>query len=195
MGERITFHSVWLGGFKPWQGRGPGTKRGPAWGPYFVTQRDLATGETLRHIEPDNPGHHHRCYRNKATDRYILAGRRGTEFIDLESGDVRWHSWARGVCKYGVMPCNGLLYTPPHACACYVAAKLTGFNAMADREGFVAVYPEGFRRSWADGRGFTRADEKGVDDVGFVVELIGRIRERYLTLPSKTFVIKSGLCL
>jgi outer membrane protein assembly factor BamB len=122
--------SLWVGGFKPWQGRTTG-KRGPAWGPYFVTQRDLATGRMLMHVEPENPGHHHRCYDNTATDRYLLAGRRGTEFIDLQSGDLRWHSWTRGVCKYGVMPCNGLLYVPPHACACYVAAKLTGFNALA----------------------------------------------------------------
>jgi len=118
--------SLWLGGFKPFP-----TKRGPAWGPYFVTQRDLATGEMLMHIEPENPGHHHRCYVNKATDRYILGGRRGTEFIDLESGDVLWNSWVRGVCKYGVMPCNGLLYAPPHACGCYIAAKLNGFYALA----------------------------------------------------------------
>lgn len=120
--------SLWLGGFKPIEG-----KRGPAWGPYFATQRDLATGEVLRHLEPENPGHHHRCYQNKATDRYIFAGRRGTELIDLQSGEVMWNSWARGACKYGVMPCNGLLYVPPHPCACYVAAKLTGFNALATR--------------------------------------------------------------
>ncbi|HUT91899.1 MAG TPA: PQQ-binding-like beta-propeller repeat protein [Thermoguttaceae bacterium] len=126
--------SLWLGGFKPWQGRKTG-KRGPAWGPYFATERDLSTGKMLMHIEPENPGHHHRCYMNKATDRYILGGRRGTEFIDLKSGDVLWHSWARGVCKYGVMPCNGLLYAPSHACGCYVAAKLTGFNALASSSG------------------------------------------------------------
>jgi len=118
--------SLWLGGFKPIEG-----KRGPSWGPYFVTQRDLATGKMLRHIEPENPGHHHRCWQNKATDRYILGGRRGVEFIDLKSGDVLWHSWVRGVCRYGVMPCNGLLYAPPHACGCYIAAKLTGFYALA----------------------------------------------------------------
>ncbi len=118
--------SVWVGGFKPFP-----AKRGPAWGPYFATQCDLATGKVLRHIEPENPGHHHRCYSNKATDRYILGGRRGTEFIDLASGDVLWNSWARGVCRYGVMPCNGLLYTPPHACGCYVGAKLIGFHALA----------------------------------------------------------------
>jgi len=118
--------SLWVGGFKPFP-----TKRGPSWGPYFATQLDLTTGKMLMHIEPDNPSHHHRCYQNKATDRYILGGRRGTEFIDLKSGEVLWNSWARGVCKYGVMPCNGLLYTPPHACGCYVGAKLTGFHALA----------------------------------------------------------------
>jgi outer membrane protein assembly factor BamB len=122
--------SLWIGGFKPFP-----TKRGPSWGPYFATQRDLATGEILMHIEPENPGHHHRCYSNKATDRYILGGRRGTEFIDLKSGEVLWNSWARGVCKYGVMPSNGLLYAPPHACGCYMAAKLIGFNALtAERQ-------------------------------------------------------------
>jgi len=122
--------SLWLGGFKPYQGRKSG-KRGPAWGPYFATQRDLATGKILKHVEPRNPGHHHRCWRNKATDRYILAGRRGVEFIDLDTGDVLWHSWVRGVCRYGVMPANGLLYAPPHACGCYIAAKLDGFYALA----------------------------------------------------------------
>ena len=122
--------SLWLGGFKPWQGRKTG-KRGPAWGPYFATQRELATGKVLKHVEPEGPGHHHRCWRNKATDRYILAGRRGVEFVDLKTGDVRWHSWVRGVCRYGVMPCNGLLYAPPHACGCYITAKLTGFYALA----------------------------------------------------------------
>ncbi|MFH1717979.1 MAG: PQQ-binding-like beta-propeller repeat protein [Planctomycetota bacterium] len=118
--------SLWLGGFKPFP-----TKRGPSWGPYFATQRDLATGKMLMHIEPENPEHHHRCYANKATDRFILGGRRGVEFFDLESGDVRWHSWVRGVCKYGVMPCNGLLYAPPDACGCYVGTKMTGFAALA----------------------------------------------------------------
>ena len=122
--------TLWLGGFKPYQVEGK-KNRGPAWGPYFVTQRDLATGEVLKHIEPENPGHHHRCYINKATDRYILGGRRGTEFIDLQTGEVFWNSWARGVCKYGVMPANGLLYSPPHACGCYTATKLIGFNALA----------------------------------------------------------------
>ncbi|HIE53449.1 MAG TPA: hypothetical protein EYP85_16985 [Armatimonadetes bacterium] len=122
--------SLWLGGFKPYQGRKKG-RRGPAWGPYFVTQRALTTGEVLKHLAPENPGHHHRCWSNKATDRYILSGRRGVEFVDLRTGEVLWHNWVRGVCKYGIMPGNGLLYAPPHACACYITAKLHGFYALA----------------------------------------------------------------
>ncbi|MBM4047321.1 MAG: methyltransferase domain-containing protein, partial [Planctomycetes bacterium] len=122
--------SLWLGGFKPYS-TGRQKHTGPAWGPYFVTQHDLATGAVLKEINPENPSHHHRCYANKATDRYIVGGRRGTEFIDIQTGEVFWHSWARGVCQYGVMPCNGLLYCPPHACGCYVTTKLSGFNALA----------------------------------------------------------------
>ena len=122
--------SLWIGGGKPYDS---GRKKytGPAWGPYFAVQRDLATGDVVKEITAENPKHHHRCYDNKATDRFILGGRRGTEFLDLDSGDYLWHSWARGTCRYGVMPCNGMLYLPPHACGCYITVKLVGFNALA----------------------------------------------------------------
>ena len=77
--------------------------------------------------------HHHRCYRDKATDRFILLARTGTEFIDTKEGDTWRHNWVRGECQLGVMPCNGLLYVPPHPCACYSQAKLNGFMALAPR--------------------------------------------------------------
>jgi outer membrane protein assembly factor BamB len=75
--------------------------------------------------------HHHRCYRNKATDRYILASRRGTEFVDLVEGKHSVSNWVRGTCHMGMMPANGLLYAPPHPCRCYGNEKLPGFNAVA----------------------------------------------------------------
>jgi len=129
-GAFIIKGALWLGGFKPYE---TGSKKytGPVWGPHFATKRDLTTGEVLMHIETDCPKHHHRCYESTATDRYLLVGRRGTEFYDLETGDVYWNSWARGVCRYGVMPCNGLMYKPPHACGCYRTVQLSGFNALA----------------------------------------------------------------
>lgn len=121
--------SLWLGGFKPFDTGNP-KHTGPVWGPYCAVQHDLATGALLGQIDPENPGHHHRCYQNKATERYLIGGRRGTEFIDLERGEVLWHNWARGVCQYGVMPANGMLYVPPHACGCYATVKLSGFSAL-----------------------------------------------------------------
>jgi len=98
---------------------------------------DPRTGETQRTIstrEALDQGHHHRCYRNKATTRYLVTGRRGVEFIDIESGETRRHHWTRGTCRYGVLPCNGLLYVPPHPCICYITAKLNGFWALAPAE-------------------------------------------------------------
>jgi outer membrane protein assembly factor BamB len=106
--------------------------------PGFTAARDLLTGEVKKQRPPDNESFtvgmgHHRCYRNKATSRYLLLGRAGVEFIELESGKALPHHWVRGTCQYGIMPCNGLLYAPPHSCACYIRAKLSGFNALAPR--------------------------------------------------------------
>ncbi len=95
---------------------------------------DPHTGEVRRRLDMQqalDQGHHHRCYHNKATTRYIVTGRRGTEFIDVESEKNLRHHWVRGTCRYGVLPCNGLLYAPPHPCICYLTAKLTGFWALA----------------------------------------------------------------
>jgi len=95
---------------------------------------DPRTGEVKRTLptqEALDQGHHHRCYRNKATPRFVITGRRGVEFVDIESEDNSRHHWTRGTCRYGVMPCNGLLYVPPHPCICYITAKLNGFWALA----------------------------------------------------------------
>ncbi len=106
-------------------------------GPDFTTGRDLHTGKIVKRIRPDRAFKttmpHHRCHRNRATSRYIVAGRTGVEFIDLASGQGLRHHWVRGTCQFGTLPCNGLLYVPPHSCACYIEAKLTGFLALAPR--------------------------------------------------------------
>ena len=100
----------------------------------IFTQRDLQSGRIVRSFPPDDKIYHfphHRCYRAKATDQYILASRTGIEMIDTQSGHWTDQHWVRGGCLYGVMPCNGLVYTPPHYCACFVTAKLNGFCALA----------------------------------------------------------------
>jgi outer membrane protein assembly factor BamB len=104
--------------------------------PTFSTGRDPRTGEIKMQLDTQaafTETHHHRCYRNKATERFILLGRTGVEFIDLQGQTPQRHCWIRGACQYGVLPCNGLLYLPPHSCACYIQSKLTGFHALAPK--------------------------------------------------------------
>jgi outer membrane protein assembly factor BamB len=102
----------------------------------YNTGRDLHTGEvkkTFSHEANWPTMHHHRCYRDKATEKYILAGRTGIEFVDLSSGELTTHHWVRGICEYGIMPCNGLIYSPPDQCGCYIESKLHGFHALAPK--------------------------------------------------------------
>ncbi|NOZ22992.1 MAG: PQQ-binding-like beta-propeller repeat protein [Planctomycetes bacterium] len=99
----------------------------------IMTGRDLHTGEVKSEFPPDVTTYwfHHRCYRAKATDNYLLFSRTGIEFIDVKKKHWICHHWVRGACLYGIMPGNGLMYAPQHPCACYLEAKLYGFTALA----------------------------------------------------------------
>ena len=95
---------------------------------------DLRTGE-VRVQDPiadqiKTAGHHYRCYRAKATERFVIAGKRGVEMIDLAGEEHSRNNWVRGACQYGVLPANGLLYVPPHSCGCYMETMLHGFWAF-----------------------------------------------------------------
>jgi len=95
---------------------------------------DLHTGEEEKRVvvrQLRSPEHHHRCYRNKATARYIISGMEGAEFLDLVGDNHCQNNWLRGACKHGVMPANGLLYVPADQCFCQPGAKLLGFLAVA----------------------------------------------------------------
>jgi len=100
----------------------------------FVLAVDPVTGEVRRKVSNlkafDN-GHHHRCYRNKATTRFIMTSYRGLEFIDLGGKHTDLNHWVRGTCRLGAFPCNGMVYATPHPCSCYISSKLNGFLALA----------------------------------------------------------------
>jgi len=120
---------VFVIGSEVWFGENPAHKQAD-----FRTVRDLRTGEVRRRFETVEgwaTWHHHRCYREKATTQFLLTSRTGVEFIDVATGRIIPHHWIRGVCRYGVLPCNGLLYLPPDQCACYIQSKLHGFHALA----------------------------------------------------------------
>jgi outer membrane protein assembly factor BamB len=99
----------------------------------YVLGLDPKTGKIKRKVSDhkafDN-GHHHRCYRNKATTRYMITSFRGLEYIDWKSDRTDRNHWVRGTCRLGVMPCNGMTYATPHPCDCYISSKLNGFLAL-----------------------------------------------------------------
>jgi len=109
-----------------------------AWGkqPGITKVYDLHTGEVVAERKPDQENYtlgfgHGRCYRHKATSKYVLHGRAGVEFVDMSADCIIANHWVRGACQYGILPCNGFVYAPSHSCACYITAKLNGFNALS----------------------------------------------------------------
>jgi outer membrane protein assembly factor BamB len=109
----------------------------------LVQGLDLKTGEVKRELDIRKlitPGHHVRCYRAKATERFLMWPKRGVEFVDIVDGTNHERcNWFRGECSYGVIPANGLVYAPPHPCQCFLGVVLTGFNALAAKRPDPAV--------------------------------------------------------
>ncbi len=94
---------------------------------------DLRSGEEKKRIFVKNlrsPEHHHRCYRNKATIRYLISSYEGAEFLDFQADNHSQNNWIRGACKFGMMPCNGMLYVPPDQCFCQPGGKFLGYAAV-----------------------------------------------------------------
>jgi len=94
---------------------------------------DLRSGAEKKRILVNNlrsPEHHHRCYRNKATTRYLISSYEGAEYLDFQDDDHGQNNFLRGACKYGMMPANGMLYVPSDQCFCQPGAKLLGYAAL-----------------------------------------------------------------
>jgi polyhydroxybutyrate depolymerase len=61
------------------------------------------------------------------------------------------------------------------------AERETRFSELADREGFMVAYPQGYKRSWNDGRNekAIAAQRDHVDDLGFIAALIDDVARDY----------------
>jgi polyhydroxybutyrate depolymerase len=67
--------------------------------------------------------------------------------------------------------------------------QLTGLDAIAEREGFFLVYPEGVDRSWNDGRADAQsvAAREEIGDVAFLSALIDELARTYLVDKDRVF--------
>jgi len=96
--------------------------------------RDPRTGKIKKTVSVDkliSPGHHYRCHRGKATERFLILPKRGAEFVDLQSDEHMRNDWLRAPCFTGLTPANGLLYVPPSQCFCYPGVNVPGYLAMS----------------------------------------------------------------
>lgn len=66
--------------------------------------------------------------------------------------------------------------------------KLSALSSIADRDGAIVVYPDGFERSWNDHRGVGPAADAKVDDVGFLGALIDTFVRDYGADDKRVFV-------
>jgi polyhydroxybutyrate depolymerase len=65
--------------------------------------------------------------------------------------------------------------------------NLTDFDTVADANNLLVVYPDGYDKSWADGRGASPADRRHVDDIGFLVGLAAKLENDYNIAPGHVF--------
>ncbi|BBZ73804.1 extracellular catalytic domain type 1 short-chain-length polyhydroxyalkanoate depolymerase [Mycobacterium paraseoulense] len=108
---------------------------------------------------------------------------------------------ASGTFRSGGMDRTYLLHVPPGTPVGLVLSLhggggtgngqrgLTGFDAVADAHNLLVVYPDGYDKSWADGRGASPADRRRIDDVGFLVGLVDKLRNDYGIAPGDVFVM------
>jgi len=66
--------------------------------------------------------------------------------------------------------------------------RLGHMDKTSDEHGFIAVYPDGLDRSWADGRGSRPSDKKGVNDVRFLSELLATLESQYKIDRGRVYV-------
>lgn len=64
------------------------------------------------------------------------------------------------------------------------------FDRMADEQGFLVVYPDGYDKDWNDCRkgDFSKAKREGIDDVGFIAALISHFVAHYKVEPARVYL-------
>lgn len=130
---------------------------------------DLRTGKVKKPLKKKSPirdpGSHWRCYRNKATEKYLILCQRWSEFYDLETRVQTSVNFVRGSCQYGQMPCNGLLYAPHDSCACSIESKLNSIKALAPVANPTEDIPGAMRLEKGPAFGKTRNPKRRLADL------------------------------
>ena len=97
----------------------------------------LKSGEVATSFPPNvksNFWFHQRCYRSKATAKYVIPVTNGHRIRRPAKSNLGCPSPAGGACLNGVLPANGMTYITPHPCACNTESMLRGFSGLVAPE-------------------------------------------------------------
>ncbi|MEN8718705.1 MAG: PHB depolymerase family esterase [Oceanococcaceae bacterium] len=68
-----------------------------------------------------------------------------------------------------------------------IFAEQAKLKDAADKDGFVLLLPDGFRRSWNAGSCCGPASKNGVDDVGFITKLVKHVQAQHCVATERTY--------
>lgn len=94
-------------------------------------------------------------------------------------------------------------YSPPHKYPLIMSfhgwggspdqqQEYTHMNSIADREGFIIVYPQSYKQFWNTGL-FSRSYWYGTDDVGFVCQLMDSLSEKFSIDTNRIYALGLSL--
>ena len=125
----------------------------------FTTYNLEDGSELAEYINPIQSFYiHQRCYPGRATSRFQLPPIMGLQLYDMQKDTWVNNFWIRGGCVYGIMPANGMVYTPPNACACYYQSKLNGFDAVSPEPQSAEAPP--LTERWVKGSAYDKNNDQ-----------------------------------
>ncbi len=76
----------------------------------------------------------------------------------------------------------------PYASSGKGMAAITGFDMVAEDQGFIVVYPDSVGLGWDDGRSAYQTTIEPADDVGFIMALVDELTATYNVIPNQVYM-------
>ncbi|MFI6521890.1 alpha/beta hydrolase family esterase [Spirillospora sp. NPDC050679] len=143
----------------------PGKKQADGKRPATVAGIPTATGTHKQKLDVNTPGHR----------EYLL-------HVPPKLTKGKWHDGKPAAKLPLVLALHGGLANMTQM------QKLTGFDAIADEQGFLVAYPDGFMTTWNAGDCCGAAKVGNIKDVDFLSKLIDKLTDAGLADPARVYV-------
>ena len=118
----------------------------------------------------------------------VRAAAETTRHYDLDTGGRKRSYLLHVPPSYDGKPMPLLVALHPALSTPELMEKATHFDTLADSNGFIVAYPEGISKRWNAGKCCGEPMDKGVDDVGFVNDMVRKIAGEYAIDPARHYV-------